>query len=59
MDRAHLLEVARQSIKVIVCYTAADQERVDKVLKELKFDKESSVVVIDARSDNKVSASRA
>ncbi|MGN6252022.1 MAG: hypothetical protein ACTHNS_09455 [Marmoricola sp.] len=49
----------RQSIKVIVCYTAADQERVDKVLKELKLDKEASVVVIDARSDNKVSASKA
>jgi hypothetical protein len=48
-----------QSVKVIVCYTAADQEKVEKVLKELALDKEPSVVVIDARSDNKVSASKA
>lgn len=47
------------SVKVIVCYTAADLEKVEKVLKELALDKEPSVVVIDARSDNKVSASRA
>lgn len=50
-----------QSIKVVICYTAADQEKVARVLKELnlKADSVSSpVVIIDARSDNKPSGSR-
>jgi hypothetical protein len=49
----------RSSIKVIVCYTRRDQERVAKILKELGLESEESVVVIDARSDNKPSASTA
>lgn len=48
-----------KSIKVIVCYTAGDQNKVDKVLKDLKLDAEPSVIVIDARNDNKPSASKA
>ncbi|MBA0125528.1 hypothetical protein H0B56_08245 [Haloechinothrix sp. YIM 98757] len=48
-----------KSIKVIVCYTQADQEKVATVLKELGLDKEPSIVVIDARNDNKPSASKA
>lgn len=49
----------RTSVKVIICYTAADQERVRKILKELKLEDEPSIVVIDARSDNKPSGSKA
>ena len=49
----------RSSVKAIVCYTAGQERRVVKVLKELKLDAEKSVVVIDARSDNKPSASKA
>ncbi len=49
----------RKSVKVIMCYTAKDQLRVARVLKELKLDKEPSIVVIDARSDNKPSGSKA
>lgn len=49
----------RTSVKVIICYTAADQLKVQRVLKELKLEGEGSVVVIDARSDNKPSASKA
>ncbi len=47
------------SVKVIVYYTAKDEERVIKILKELKLDKERSIVLIDAPSDNKPSASNA
>ncbi|MFF5498943.1 hypothetical protein [Streptomyces aquilus] len=48
-----------KSIKVIICYTQAHQAKVAKVLKDLGLDKEPSIVVIDARSDNKPSASKA
>lgn len=47
------------SVKVIVCYTSNDQGRVAKVLKDLNLEGEPSIVVIDARSDNKRSGSRA
>lgn len=49
----------RTSVKVIVSYTAEDQTRVIKILKELKIAGEKSIVIIDARSDNKPSASTA
>ena len=49
----------RTSVKVIVIYTAADQAKVDRILRELKLENEESIVLIDARSDNKASASKA
>lgn len=49
----------RKSVKVIICYTAADQKKVARVLKDLNLQNEEAVVVIDARSDNKPSASKA
>jgi hypothetical protein len=49
----------RQSVKVIICYTAADQRRVARILRKLRLSEEASIVVIDARSDNKPSASKA
>lgn len=49
----------RTSVKAIICYTAKDQQRVAKILKDLKLASEPSVVVIDARSDNKPSGSKA
>jgi hypothetical protein len=49
----------RTSVKVIVIYTAADQAKVDRILRELKLENEESIVQIDARSDNKPSASKA
>lgn len=48
-----------KSIKVIICYTAADQAKVARVLKNLGLSGDSSIVLIDARNDNKVSASKA
>lgn len=49
----------RTSVKAIICYTARDQQRVTKILAELKLASEASIVLIDARSDNKPSASKA
>jgi hypothetical protein len=44
---------------VIVYYTSAQEARVNRILKELKLEEEESVVVIDARGDNKPAASTA
>lgn len=49
----------RSSVKVIICYTEKDHTRVQRILKKLKLEQEESIIVIDARSDNKPSASRA
>jgi hypothetical protein len=47
------------SVKVIVCYTEADQAKVDKTLKGLGLDSREDIIVIDARNDNKPSGSKA
>jgi hypothetical protein len=42
---------------VILSYTEEDERRVAAILKELGLVNEESIVLIDARSDNKPSAS--
>jgi hypothetical protein len=49
----------RNSLKVIICYTAEDQVKLTRVLAELKLKGEQAIISIDARSDNKPSASNA
>jgi hypothetical protein len=49
----------KKSVKVIICYTAAHQTKVTKIIRELKLGNREDIVVIDARSDNKPSASKA
>jgi hypothetical protein len=49
----------RTSVKVIVIYTAAEAAKVERILRELKLAAEESIVLIDARNDNKPSASKA
>jgi hypothetical protein len=49
----------KRSIKVIVCYTASQDERVRAILSDLQQADAENVVLIDARSDNKPSGSRA
>lgn len=44
---------------MILYYTASDEERVARISKELGLDGDESIVLIDARSDNKPSASKA
>jgi len=49
----------KKSVKVIVNYTERDEQRVRGLLTELNLTGREDIVVIDARSDNKPSASRA
>jgi hypothetical protein len=49
----------KQSVTVIVNYTASDVMRVESILNDLKLASRDNIVVIDARSDNKPSASKA
>ena len=49
----------RTSVKVIVCFTAKDEEKVSSILRDLGLQDEKSIIVIDARADNKPSASKA
>ena len=50
---------ARRSIKVILFFTVAERKRTEKILKELGLETDHSVVLIDARKDNKPSGSKA
>lgn len=47
-----------RSIKVIVYYTAAELANVKTILRQLGLESENSIVLIDARNDNKQSASK-
>lgn len=49
----------RTSVKMIVCFTDRDVSKVDTVLKDLGLRGEKSIVIIDARSDNKATGSKA
>ncbi|MFV8162850.1 hypothetical protein ACNQVK_12245 [Mycobacterium sp. 134] len=48
-----------KSVKVIICYTESDELKVARVLNELGRTGDQSVVVVDARTDNKPSGSKA
>ncbi|ODS59373.1 MAG: hypothetical protein ABS36_00065 [Acidobacteria bacterium SCN 69-37] len=50
---------ATQSVKIIICFSVRDQRRVTEILKRLKLEGDSSIVVVDARIDNKPSGSKA
>jgi len=50
---------AKKSIKVILFFSKAEKERVDSILSRLKLASKESVVLIDARDDNKPSGSKA
>jgi hypothetical protein len=46
-----------KAIKVILYFTLEERQKVDKILKDLGLENETYVVLIDARNDNKESAS--
>jgi hypothetical protein len=48
-----------KSIKVIIFFSDEEKDKVENILKELKLFNEKYIVLIDARKNNKVSASRA
>ena len=48
-----------QSYKVIVCFTVWDEAKVRRILQRLKVPQDAGIILIDARRDNKPSASKA
>jgi hypothetical protein len=48
----------RKAVKVIVYFNAKQKKRVLGILRDLKLEEEESVVLVDARKDNKISASK-
>jgi hypothetical protein len=50
---------ANFSFKVIIYFTEDEYKRVNEILKELELSGKENIVLIDGRSDNKVSASNA
>ena len=54
-QRAHRTD---KSVKVVVYYTEEELAKVQSILKQLRLENEPSIVLIDARSDNKPSASK-
>jgi hypothetical protein len=50
---------AKKAIKVILFFSEPELERVTAILRRLKLDGKENVVLIDARSDNKPSGSKA
>lgn len=49
----------RNSLKVILFFSEGEYQKVQKILKELKLSDDDSIILIDARNDNKPSASKA
>jgi len=47
----------KSAVKVILYFKSSELEKVKAILKDLKLDKDPSIVLIDARKDNKTSAS--
>ena len=50
---------ASRSIKIIIYFLAKERRRVDGILKRLHRERDTSIVLIDARNDNKPSGSKA
>jgi hypothetical protein len=48
----------KKAIKVIIYFTLEQLDRVRKILKTLRLENDTSIVLIDARRDNKTSASK-
>jgi hypothetical protein len=54
-QRAHRTD---KSVKVIVYYSEAELAKVNSILRQLDLENDQSIVLIDARNDNKMSASK-
>lgn len=48
-----------KTVKMIIYFSAKELSKVKKILKELGLENDESIVLIDARLDNKISASKA
>ncbi|TKI91492.1 hypothetical protein FC695_32720 [Bacillus cereus] len=49
----------KKSIKVILYFSEGDVTKVNNILRELGLQKANNIILIDARNDNKPSASKA
>jgi len=49
----------KHAVKIIVCYSAEEIAKVQRILTRLEIEDDPSIVVIDARKDNKPSGSKA
>ncbi len=47
----------KKSIKVILFFSDQEETKVNEILKKLKLDNKDNIILIDARKDNKQSAS--
>ena len=47
------------SFKVILCFSQSDHDKVEVILRQLGLQNKDDIILIDARQDNKVSASKA
>jgi hypothetical protein len=50
---------AQRTIKIIVYFSAAEKQRVERILKRLKLTQDKNIIQVDARKDNKPSGSKA
>jgi hypothetical protein len=50
---------AKKSFKVILYFSSFELAKMESILKKLKMDKNPYIILIDARKDNKPSASKA
>ncbi len=49
----------KMAFKVIIYFSADDYDRANRILKEIELENKSNIILIDARRDNKPSASKA
>ena len=52
-------DATQPSIKVIIYFTSEQLARVQRILQKLKLERDSSIILIDARADHKPSGSKA
>ena len=50
---------AEHAIKIILFFTTAENNKLLKILRDLRIDKSDDIILIDARWDNKLSGSKA
>ena len=47
------------AFKIVIYFSGTEHDRVNRILKEIGLENKSNIILIDARNDNKVSASKA
>jgi len=50
-------DVTHKTVKIIIYFSIKKLNRIKSILKELKLENDESIILVDARNDNKISAS--